>query len=567
MGKNRYKFIFNQPPPTDQQIAAHMDFESLLAQHQSTKKKGGMVKVFYWLAPAAAAAVLGWLFFANFFGSTSNDQYQIAEQAYFQEQPFVNPPMPEIQAAFVSQKMDAYKGGSFTNKNGSTVIVPKAAFVNEAGEVIGGEVEILYREYHDYVDFFLSGIPMHYDSSGVRYQLESAGMMELYAEQDGKRLNVAPGKEIQVELKGEVFVDANQPNKLPQFNIYKLNVAERNWNYKGADKIEWADKLLDVKSASAKAKRAFDREKKSIASKRTADLEAAEGSILKPVAPRQPTQTRPDDFTFDLAFNEFDDPSLVGLKEQYEGTLWKVVENEQSFNSEMAKGVQWEDMDLKKLNELDFELTLFSGGNSIKVIVNPVLTGEKLQQAISSYNAAQSNYNNQLIDWEKAVASKKESLNRKYDALLLAANNEYEDALSGVEKNANRSIKRKVINRFTADKLGIWNCDFPTKPYDAKVNGQFVDDSQKALNENTGYLVDQNRNSLGKFYTTTDTPVSYNSQSANLMWIVAEDGNIAVFKPEHFEGIKSNDDSYTFKMNRVDKNISSEAELRRVLEF
>jgi len=567
MNKNRYKFILDQTPLTDKQIANHMDFDALLAQHQSTKQTGGKTRILYWLAPiaAVAAAALGWFFFGNLMGSGS--PYQKAEQAYFEEQPFVNPPMPEIQAAFVSQKIDAFQGGSFTNENGSTVIVPKSAFVNEAGEVIGGEVEILYREYHDYVDFFLSGIPMHYDSSGVRYQLESAGMIELYAEQNGKRLNVAPGKEIQVELKGEVLVDADEPNKLPKFNIYRLNVAERNWNYKGVDKIEWADQLPKTKAKTNKAKRAFEREKKTIAAKRTTALESVEQSIPKPIAPSKPTSTRPDDFTFDLAFNEFDDPSLAGLKEQYEGSLWKVVGNEQAFNSELAKGVEWEDMDLKKLNDIDFELTLFSSGNSIKVIVNPVLTGEKLVKANANYNALISAYEVDAENWEKEVARKKESLNRKYDAMLLAANNEYEDALIGAAKSQKTSLKRKVINRFTANRLGIWNCDFPTKPYNAEVNGQFVDDHEKALNENTGYLVDKNRNSLAKFYTTNDTPVSYNSESANLMWIVAEDGSIAVFKPENFNQIKNENDSYTFKMNRVDKKINSEAELRRVLEF
>ncbi len=566
MERNRYKFIFNQTPPTDKQIANHMDFDALLSQHQKSKTKGGVVKVLYWLAPiAAAAAVLGWFFFGNLVDASS--QYQKAEQAYFDQKPFVNPPMPELQAKFVSQKFDAFEGGSFTYENGSTVIVPKSAFVNEDGEVIGGEVEILYREYHDYVDFFLSGIPMHYDSSGVRYQLESAGMMELYAEQNGKRLNVAPGKEIQVELKGDVLVDANQPNKLPNFNIYRLNVEDRNWDYKGKDKIQWADQLPKVKSVAASAKKVFEIEKKSIASERTSALESVEKNIPKPKIPRRPSQTRPDDFTIDLAFNEFDDPSLAGLKEKYEGSLWKVVENEQTFSAELAKGVEWEDMDLKKINELDFELTLFSSNNSIKVIVNPVLTGEKFIEAENNFKISQVAFEYQMISWEKEVALEKESLNRKYDAMLLAANNDYEDTINGAKKNMNTSLKRKVINRFTANKLGIWNCDFPTEPYNAEINGQFVDDEQKVLNENTGYLVDQNRNSLAKFYTTDDTPVSYDSKSANLMWIVAEDGNIAVFKPENFNKIKNSQDSYTFKMNRVDKKINSEADLRRVLEF
>ncbi len=568
MKRNRYNFKLNQPPPSDEQIARHQDFDALLGQLESGKKNGGgLVRTLYWLAPLAAAAVAGWMLFGHLLMTAESDPYFEEAQAYFDSKPFVNPPLPNLEAKFVSKKFNAFEGGSFVYENGSRVVIPKAAFINEAGEVIGGEVEIKFKEYHDYVDFFLSGIPMHYDSLDTRYQLESAGMMELYAEQDGKRLNVAPGKEIQVELQGEVWVPTQSPNQLPKFNIYHLNVDRKNWKYEGVDKLSWADELPDLNNLKATAQKSYSKELTQIEKERSAALLNAEKGAGKPVAPREPKLTKEDDVTFDLAFNEFDDPSLAGLKEQYEGTLWKVVDNEQAFNQNVAAGVQWEDMDLKKLNELDFELTLYSGGNSIKVIVNPVLTGSDLVEAQNLYKSAFAKYQAELAAWESGQSERMASVQRKYDALALAAKNEFEDVLSTADQNSQGVLKRKVVNRFTADRLGIWNCDFPMKPFNTKVKGKFVDDAEKLLDQNTGYLVDKKRNTLSRFYTTNETPVSYNDQSASLMWIVAEDGQIAIFEPKNFEQIKKNESTQTFKMRRINKDIKSEAELRSLLDF
>jgi len=78
----------------------------------------------------------------------------------------VNPPIPQAQKVFASYKVDAHKGGVYEYGNGSKITVPARAFVYEDGSEVTGEVELKYREFHDFVDFFLSGIPMEYDSAG-----------------------------------------------------------------------------------------------------------------------------------------------------------------------------------------------------------------------------------------------------------------------------------------------------------------------------------------------------------------------------------------------------------------
>lgn len=45
-------------------------------------------------------------------------------------------------------------------------------------------VKITYREFADPIDFFVSGIPMEYDSAGRKYNFESSGMCEINAYKD-----------------------------------------------------------------------------------------------------------------------------------------------------------------------------------------------------------------------------------------------------------------------------------------------------------------------------------------------------------------------------------------------
>src|ERR1017187_213247 len=94
----------------------------------------------------------------------------------------------------------------------------KNSFVDESGKLLNGEIELRYREFHDAFDFFVAGIPMTYDSAGVRYQFASAGMMEMQAYQNGKKVNMATGKSINIELASNY--------KGTEYNLYKLDRSE-----------------------------------------------------------------------------------------------------------------------------------------------------------------------------------------------------------------------------------------------------------------------------------------------------------------------------------------------------
>lgn len=555
MEKERY--IFNTQPKrlSDQEIQNHMDFDALLEAHNASNNSSPRrtVRLLYWLAPAAAAAILALIFVPQII--QQNDYPQI-EQAYFSEQELITPPIPNALAKFASNKVDASNGGIYTHDSGSKVIIPKSAFVSNDGEVIGGEVEILYREYHDFVDFFLSGIPMHYDSLNQRYQLESAGMVEFYAEQNGKRVNVAPGKSIAIELASTVSVDGKNPDRIPAFNIYRMDKNERNWNYEGENKMEFADKWTNPANDIASKKRELQ-------ALEAAELRALNDKYSLPAAPIAPREANSEDFVFDLSFNDMAinyDGDLQELKDQYEGSLWQVSKESTDFDPALAGGIAWEDMKLEKLNTQLFLLTLYSGQKAISVKVHPVLTGAKFEQEQNKYREALADYNSKLANLEEAQADERKAIAKKYNDKLVALDHvSKEEVLS--------SIQRKVISRFTANRFGIWNVDRPVDPHPIQVHGKFAVNQTEDISNEVAYIADSERNTLSRVVTTQRSPVAFKKGAKTFMWVVTEDNKIAVFRPENFDQIKNDDDSYTFILKKSDKTIESESELRTILSL
>ena len=572
MAEKRYNFKISPEYPSSEQIAQHQDFDALLQAYEGSQvKTGGRVRAMqamYWLAAACAAALIGLVLYQSFFTTVST-----AADDYFAAQPYVNPPL-EIPANFASQAFNAEQGGVFEYESGSRVIIPPAAFVTGQGAPVNGEVDIRYREFHDYVDFFASGIPMEYDSAGQRYLLESAGMVEIYAEQSGERLNMAPGKTIKVELISEIIVPASQKGQLSGFNVYQLDKNQRNWVYKDLDQIDLLDEGELLPSAKEQIELDYKNALQRIAEDESNALAKIEASVSKPIAPIRPEQPNGDDFVFDLDFTDGqieDDQSrkeLQALREQYGHMLWQVGPNNPGFNQQRASSVNWEDMKLRKVNEEDYELQLFAGNTSMKIIVRPVLTGNDYQRALEIYQAQLSDYQQQMAEREGQLRDQKIDLDTKIAQQKETARADYKAQLAALKDSDARSdkVRHRIRNRFVATSFGIWNCDRPIKPFAVAVSGEFKDDNSHEYEANTAYLVNKEKNTICRFYTGKGGSVKFDQKGKHMLWVVTPENKIAVLRPEELRINKSKDD-YTFNMKVIDKKIETEADLRRVLTF
>ncbi|HEY1039873.1 MAG TPA: hypothetical protein VGF30_10735, partial [Bacteroidia bacterium] len=162
------------------------------------------------------------------FISCSDEKKVVQEESVVTDSfPCVAPPIPGVDVTKEVYTINAEKGDTLYSKSGSVILFPKNSMVDENGKPVTGDVKVTYREFNDPVDFFISGIPMSYDSAGASYDFRSAGMCELKATQNGKEVFVNP------QSKPEINLMSNSND--PAFNLYYLDENKKSWQPKGKD--------------------------------------------------------------------------------------------------------------------------------------------------------------------------------------------------------------------------------------------------------------------------------------------------------------------------------------------
>jgi len=162
---------------------------------------------------------------------------------------FINPPIDHIKIPFSESSVNSEKGDTVFYNSGSFVIFPPKSFVDQNGEIIKGDVKVLYREFNNPTDFFLSGIPMNYDSLSIGYNFESMGMIEISATQNGNPLYVNKKNQPIINLVSKINNGANnniiiEPGSVPELSSYdnlSFEITEYEKNYKP----EYGDILWD----------------------------------------------------------------------------------------------------------------------------------------------------------------------------------------------------------------------------------------------------------------------------------------------------------------------------------
>lgn len=589
--ENRYDIRINPPEPDEKTIRKHKDFNSLLQSywhtggHRPPKGPGSLYRLAVWTSLIAAA--LAFFLYMRTGGEVS--PYE-KEKAYFASQPYIHPPLETIRPEYISRKVSPRKGQILEFESGSRLTIPAEAFVDEQGKAVEGEVEIKYREFHDYVDFFLAGIPMTYDSAGTQYTLESAGMIEIYAEQDGKKVFLHPEKNLNVELVSEISVPSlNVP---PDFNIYKLNEEERRWEFRARDEIRFAEpapqdeiQALANTNPGMLLQQELEQKLSEIETEKEKAVRELESQYPLPPLPIKPSLANGTDLAFDLDIEDISTLDLLvpkgdhfsdisQLKEKYASSMWQLAPGTE-VNENALEGIDWSRVQLKKLNERDFELTLFYDNSSLTLPVNRVLSPDEYQTALEEYEKALSDYSEQEIDraermtpelekLENTFREKREQVTLEYQGLI----DNYQTGKQESPDGKERYINRKVVSRFIASEFGIWNCDRPLPPAYTTVKASFSLNGGEKLEQMTAYLVDKKENTVRRIYVYEGCPLRYNKNSENLLWLVTEDRKIAVFRPEAFQTLTTDsEEPQSIAMQIVDRPIHSEADVRDVLYF
>lgn len=120
-----------------------------------------------------------------------------------------------------SFRINTKSGGKFEQPSGSKLTIPTDAFEDKNGKDITGDIEIVYREYREPVDFIFGNIPMSYMTKGELYPFNSAGMFKILAYKNGEPIYLKKGKNINIEF----AVTEN----LADLNFYRFDTVSKQW--------------------------------------------------------------------------------------------------------------------------------------------------------------------------------------------------------------------------------------------------------------------------------------------------------------------------------------------------
>lgn len=580
---NNYDIRRNLKQPSSQDIAKFKNFDALLEQYQATnpvtpvrrlESRGAVIRRLSYVA-AAAAALAGIFFVFNWLQKPTAPL--LTETEYFEQQPFINPPIEEVKPQAVAHKVSAASGGTYAMQTGSKLVVPTEAFMNDRGELITGDVNVFYREMDDYVDFFLAGIPMNYDSMGTKFNLESSGMVEIYAEKDGERVKLAPGKTIEVELISEIYLP--EGGALPRYNVYQLDTANRNWTYEGLAEVkvlgnvetsinnnpisalrkEYANTIATIQSA---------------AEDRLREIEASIPRLDEPVKPQQKTSNTP---TFDLNIRENsviveDDPNTPEnenerLKQLYGDAIWQIAPGT-AYDEQRLSKITWETFRLRQLNSQTYELTLSKGNLNYEITVMPALTGKDYSRALKEYEEAHADWESQMADRESQLKAQKDQVQQQLTVEKAAAQKAFEQKLAASGENVQEALmsKKRVSSRFQASSLGVWNCSHIIAPAAEELRGNLEDQTGEEYRQQPVYLVNKYQNTIYRFYAAEDALIRFQEGSDNLLWIVNNQNQIAVLKPADFKKATQKERRKII-LQRLEKPIRGEKEVREILSF
>jgi hypothetical protein len=115
-------------------------------------------------------------------------------------------------------------------ESGTTIRVPKNAFLDEAGNPITSKVKLEYREFRNPLDFYIAGIPMELNENGEDKVFVSGGMFEINATN-------AKNAKVFVNQANKIKVDLLSTTKSNDFNVYDLDKKTNQWIAKGKDLI------------------------------------------------------------------------------------------------------------------------------------------------------------------------------------------------------------------------------------------------------------------------------------------------------------------------------------------
>lgn len=227
--KHNYKIRLDDPPPSDEQIAKHKNFDRILADYhhltQPIYRKPlyknprafiGLVFIF----------VIGFLVFEAV--EEEDEQKALAEipvairQA--EQNAFLNPARTELTVPYRQIELAPDKNHEVRLDNGLTCEIPASAFAYLNGDPVSGKnIRLSLRLITDPVEMALAGIPMITRDGQKPTSLESDFLLDIKADADGKPVQLKKGEKM------TFLLPPTEEAPAKDLKLYRLDTVQRQW--------------------------------------------------------------------------------------------------------------------------------------------------------------------------------------------------------------------------------------------------------------------------------------------------------------------------------------------------
>jgi hypothetical protein len=514
------KIIIDRKQATEAEANQYKNFDQLLKSHAAAKAMKFKMNLFKGFIGASVVAGIVALVVLNNDDAPAILHINQQDSLVKSDRPF-----PNIPVVYDTLIVNANERSVIKISSGTVITIEANTLVDSLGNTINGNVELRYREFRDMIDVFVAGIPMDYDSAGVKRHFESAGMFELLAVQNKNEVFIKNGKTITIDFASQFTED--------KYNIYTYNPDDKKWTFISRDSSNMKVKMQQ--SIIAKPENA---------------------AIYKP----QLANPKKQHIKLDIVESEFPEFAM------YKNVLFQ-IDDKQSIDpsKDMA---EWDDVRVDR-KENGTYLLHFERGKEVKEFAcSPVFASADYVQAKKvfdeEYKASQEIIKNK--EKEKKALAKKFDDEQKSQVNSL---NFFRNVGASASKN---DVATSLINRqFSISKFGVYNSDCPSSlPQGALLAADFTDKKdvdKKSLKISKAYLVEKSKNALFTYYQVNT--FSYNPASTNVMWALTEDNKLAVFSAADFKKLKvaGKGEKHKFEMNIVTVDFTSVAQIRKYLEF
>ena len=580
------KFNLNRPAVPDEEINSHKDFGELVKKFkaesiQKARNDSSFLKnkkVTYSAIIAGATVICTITYFAVF---KKNPPKQLADDKIITSQvahtqnsapntkgAFIVPPIPKLNVPYQKYKVNAQQGAKLAH-NQSKIFIPKNAFVNKQGQDIIGDVEIQYREFHNQADIIASGIPMVYDSAGIKRTFESAGMLDIKGFQNNEPVFIKPKNPITVELASS--------NSEKKFNQYVLDTVAGNWNYikrdivketigtKEARQTEGINETATINEIQKK----LDAIPPKIETEKTSYTQKV-NQLPKTIEPQKPvkqTEGRPQ-YGLDVDYKEF--PELSA----YKNAVFEIGAENKNYSSSMGD-VTWNSASIAEgpKKGKNYLLTLKQGSRTEKLVVYPVLVGKDYDKAIASFEQKFSSYKTLLAKREadeqklkaefeakqKAYLEEQKKLSEELVRERIKIRQQQEQQLASQFNSF--SSQQRVMRTFQVSDFGIYNSDCANNMLAATT---ILEPNYKLNNAeipaNMVYLVCYNKNMV---ISILPNAFKYDPKDVYALFIVSGSKSFICNKEAFGATIAKNETA--FQCTEISSSITDVGDLRKAL--